>query len=593
MRDLHEKQLITGDYICVHGDVVANIPLHSALTAHKARRAKDKKNIMTMVLCEASNTNRTKSENVRPCFVLDIQTEQCIHYEEVRPRETARLDISEEVLKEHTEIEIRQDLIDCGIDICTPEVLAQWSDNFDWQVPRRGLLRGILKDYETYQLMIHTHVVPKGYAARAKNLQAYDLISKDVVSRWTYPLCPDTNLVPGQSYQLLKSNMYKEDGVVLARSSVISNKTVLGRGTSVGERSTVANSIIGRRCVIGDRVKINGAYLWDDATIGDDTIIDTAIVANKASIGKRCVIEKGALISYGVKIADGMRISSYKRVTKRKRKRSYDEEHTIEETTDPSIVGEGGEGFLLDLDEEEEDVEALLAGMQSVDLTIADESISDLESDAEDVEYDNPQKTSRTGSFASVGSEESSESKRNAADFHHEAANSIFDDLQKGTRQDEIQLELTALALASNTDAKQIRRAVGVAMSKHIATLHESGAALKDAVARTIPPYQRLVRGCVNIKKVDEQVEFLLFMQTDLVHRQQGDKILLFASNALATNDLIDADGFEQWWGDKRSSISERMEKVRAETKQLVDVLVYDDAETEEDDDDDDEEEED
>jgi translation initiation factor eIF-2B subunit epsilon len=93
-------------------------------------------------------------------------------------------------------------------------------------------------------------------------------------------------------------------------------------------------------------------------------------------------------------------------------------------------------------------------------------------------------------------------------------------------------------------------------------------------VAELIPKYKNLIEGCV--KTEEEQAEFMLFLQTDLTQRVQGEKILLFLSNALATNDLIEAEGFEQWWNDPRSSASEKLEEVRSETKQLVDVLCGD-----------------
>jgi translation initiation factor eIF-2B subunit epsilon len=210
-----------------------------------------------------------------------------VHYEQVRPREKTRLDIPEEAFQDNVEIDVRQDLIDCGIDICTPEVLAQWSDNFDWQMPRRGFLYGVLKDFETNNLTIHTHIVNEGYAARVKNLQAYDAVSKDIVSRWAFPFSPDINLLEDQSYQLGRGFVYREDGVIMARSSVASKKVVLGKATYIGEGTVITNSVIGRRCVIGSRVKIDGAYIWDDARIGDDTIIETAIIGNEARIGKK------------------------------------------------------------------------------------------------------------------------------------------------------------------------------------------------------------------------------------------------------------------------------------------------------------------
>lgn len=589
MRDLDHKELITGDFICVYGDVVANVPMEGAIAAHRARREKDKKNIMTMVLREAGDYHRTKSQNLRPAFVIDPQTKRCVHYEQLRPRESPRLDIGEEVLKDHLEVEVREDLIDCGIDICTPEVLAQYTDNFDWQLPRRGFLHGLLKDFETFQLMAHTHIVEQGYAARVKNLQAYDAVSRDVIGRWTYPLCPDTNMLSHQSYQMQKGNVYKENGVVLARSSIVNKKTVLGKATSVGDGTVISNSIIGQRCVIGKRVKIEGAYIWDDAKIGDDTTIDQSIIANEANVGKGCHVQSGALISYGVRIADSTTVKPSHRVTTLKRKREHEKNEAVKGITDHKVVGQGGEGFLLEADDEEEDdlVEGLIA--EDIYLTITDDSVSALDSDSDEDDSeidDRHRRSSRSESFASIGSDESGDAskKRAASDFHHEAVASIVDALQKEEEADTIQLELQALKLSSNAEDKQVRRAVAVSFMKRIASLVESGSSPKDAVNNVIPPNKLLIQRAVltDAEKFDEQAEFLLFVQSDLVHRGQGSKILLNAAYALSTEDLVEAEGFEMWWEDERSTASEGLREVRKETEPLVMALVGDDDEDEE-----------
>ena len=39
MRDLDSRGLLVGDFLLVYGDVVSNLPLESALAAHRARRA--------------------------------------------------------------------------------------------------------------------------------------------------------------------------------------------------------------------------------------------------------------------------------------------------------------------------------------------------------------------------------------------------------------------------------------------------------------------------------------------------------------------------------------------------------------------------
>ncbi|KAK4996815.1 hypothetical protein LTR28_000063, partial [Elasticomyces elasticus] len=340
MRDLDKRSILTGDFLVVYGDIVSNLPLGAALAAHRERRAKDKNAIMTMVLREAGDKHRTKTQGASPVFVIDPTKDRCLHYEQIRPRQSNHfLNLDPDILK-HDDLEIRQDLIDCGIDICTPDVLALWSDNFDYEAPRKGFLHSVLKDYELNGKTIHTHVVDEHYAARVKNLNAYDSISKDLISRWAYPLCPDSNLLKDQTYQLQKGNVYKEEGVILARSCTINRRTVIGKGTAVGDGSVVSNSIIGRRCLIGRNVTIDGAYIWDDAVVGDGSTVKDAIIANEAIVGKRCQVLPGALLSYNVRIADGTTLQGTARVTRFKRKRGYDGDEVAKGASDPKVVGE-------------------------------------------------------------------------------------------------------------------------------------------------------------------------------------------------------------------------------------------------------------
>lgn len=364
MRDLDSRSLLTGDFLLVYGDVVSNLPLESALAAHRARRVKDKNAIMTMVLREAGANHRTKARGTSPIFVIDPTKDRCLHFEQMPNRDqTHFLSIDPELLSSSQELEIRQDLIDCGIDICTPDVLALWSDNFDFQAPRKGFLHSVLKDYELNGKTFHTHIVSDHYAARVRNLHAYESVSKDIVSRWAYPLCPDSNLVQGQSYRLQKGNIYKEEGVILARDCVIGSKTVIGRGTSIGDKTIIKNSIIGRHCQIGRNVKIDGAYLWDYASVGDGSTISKSVVANEAAIGRRCTVEAGALISYGVTIGEGMTIRGEHRITRAKRRREGSED-VVRGKPDPAVVGPKGDGFEFQ-DSDEDDEDELVDGLVS------------------------------------------------------------------------------------------------------------------------------------------------------------------------------------------------------------------------------------
>lgn len=68
-------------------------------------------------------------------FVIDPETDQLLHYEPVTgfpPTRVAR--IPREVLNEHPECEIRYDLIDCSIDICSIEVSTDVANAFGTEV---------------------------------------------------------------------------------------------------------------------------------------------------------------------------------------------------------------------------------------------------------------------------------------------------------------------------------------------------------------------------------------------------------------------------------------------------------------------------
>ena len=299
MRDLHGRDLMKGDFLVVTGDIVSNLDLGLALTKHKARREKDKNAIMTMILREAGNADGQWKKKRRPVFVIDPRANRCLTYEELGPGgdEGHRLLLDPEFFSGHGEIDVREDLIDCHIDICTPEVLGQWSDNFDYQSLRTSFLFGVLKDYELNGKTIHTHIVADQYAARAKDLETYVSISKDISGRWIFPYCPDTNFFKGQSYHLTPQKNCLEDGVTLGRTTSVRGRTIIGRSTTVGEGTEVEASILGRGCKIGQNVHIHNAYIWDKVTILDGSTVSGSIIASGATIESDCKIESLSLIA--------------------------------------------------------------------------------------------------------------------------------------------------------------------------------------------------------------------------------------------------------------------------------------------------------
>ena len=596
LRDLDARDLITGDFLLVHGDLVSNLPIDDALARHRARRIADKNAIMTMVLRAGGlGPHRTKSQGITPVFVVDPARNRCLHYEEMHPLQVNKyVNIDPDLLSQHTEMEIRTDLIDCGIDICTPDVLALWAESFDYEVPRRHFLHGVLKDYELNGKTIHTEVVEDHYAARAFNLQSYEAISKDVLSRYTYPLVPDSNLLSGQSYGFEKGGICKETGVILARTCKVGKRTVLGKGTSIGDGSTISNSIIGRRCQIGKNVTIQDGYIWDDVVVGDSSKVNRAIIASEAVVGRNCTIQPGALLSYGVRIADSKEIFSNLRVTRAKRKSEddYDDNQPLESVpSESSVVGAGGEGYALvaDADDEEDSPAAFHTSLiySTAHLNVSVESISTLSSD---LSVATPTSRSRLSSFTGSLSDDDGGVGSSNENFHHEAVAGLLDTLREGKDFDSAKLEFMGLRLSNDATDHQIRRAIATAFTKRISQLVESekmtssNAATKAFGMSGAEKFLNEVAVGTE-KEVADQVDFIKALQKDLVHRASGQGILAVMCKELYQREVLEEEGFVEWWkeceelGEKEDL---EMRRVREKTGPFIEWLKNADSESEE-----------
>jgi translation initiation factor eIF-2B subunit epsilon len=610
LRDLDKRGLIGGDFFLVHGDLVANLSLDGVLAKHRARREANRDAIMTVVLREAGeDDHRTKAHGITPVFVVEPSTGRCLHYEETSPLQSDRYLTLDPTLLEQRAFDMRSDLIDCGIDICTPDVLALWSESFDYELPRKNFLHGVLKDWELNGKLIHAEIVDQGYAARASNLQMYDAISRDVLGRWTYPLVPDSNLVAGHSYKLLKHGACLEDGVTIAPKASVS-KSVVGKRTSFGVGTTVSNSIIGRRCKIGKNVRIENSFLWDDVVVDDGTTITHAILADSVVVGKEASVPPGSLLSFGVHLGSRVQLPS-------DRPQLICLVSADEQTlnTDHGLVGSDGKGarYSEAADEEEGDADEedasalqknLIYSLEGVNISVS--SISSLgshESEDSDDEGgsqgtslqhgDSEYHRSRLSSFAS------DDSATKSGAFHSDAVHGLLDALRADDTSDfdSAKLEFMGLRLANDASDHAMRRAVAVAFARRAAELVlESGLEPAKAADKAL----NAKRGATKfIREVGvgggetEQAEFALALQKGLLGvaalgPPKAGTLLSAMLQQLYSQDAMEEEGIMAWWADKRSAEGESMGAARERCRVLVEWLenADDDDDSEEEDDD-------
>lgn len=600
MRDLDAKQLITSDFLLVSGDVVSTLELHPILHQHRQRRQADKNAIMTMILRQASINHRTKCRAELGIFCIDPKTDRCVYYEEmVRHGRKKQISIPPELFKRHPQIEIRGDLIDCSIDICSPDVPALFTENFDYQHIRRHFVHGILQDYELYGKTIHCHVAKDNYAARVRSLRTYDAVSKDIIQKWSKHINPENGVFSGQKYQYQRGNIYKGDNVVLGRDCVVKPRTIIGGGTNIGEGSVVGSSVIGRNCKIGKNVVIEGAYIWDSVVVEDGCMVRNSIVADEAVLGSGSTVEDTAVVSYGVKLALGTTVTGHRRLTARKRVRppGHDEDdededdedasqEEDEDTADEAVVGIGGKGFLyLDSESEDEDsvkvVDSLGPIVSLEDLEPEDSSISALTSEEESAPVKQKRRRA-SGSYATSASEENEEDA-----WHKEAVISLRTALEKNHPVEVAGLELNSLRMASDANWHQVRRAAATAFVARLDDLMEQRQTATVACGQLWGRWGLLLNRMIH--GLEDQVDFLLLVQKECSIKGRGGTILLHSVQKLYDIDLIEEEAVNGWWQDERSVNGDDLVNVRKPTNAFITWLAEAESEGEDEDEDEDE----
>ena len=169
LREVFSKDMIEGDFVLMQGDVVSNLDLSKVMREHIERTKKNKKSIMTMVFKKASPSHATRSLEDDTIIVINKE-KRLIHFENSPNSVSIALDPL--IVAENDEAEVRYDLIDTRIDICTKQVLSLFEDNFDYKDIRSLFIKEVLES-EIYGNEIHINIIESEYAARVKDLKTY------------------------------------------------------------------------------------------------------------------------------------------------------------------------------------------------------------------------------------------------------------------------------------------------------------------------------------------------------------------------------------------------------------------------------------
>ncbi|EFJ09409.1 hypothetical protein SELMODRAFT_129936 [Selaginella moellendorffii] len=549
---------VLGDFVLVSGDTVSNMPLKEVIQEHKARRTKDKLAVMTMVVkrCKPSPlTHQTRLGNEELVLAIDPATKQLLHYGAPNKQRQSIL-LDKNLLAGRQGVRLHLDMQDCHIDICSPEVLMLFTDNFDYQQMRRDFVRGLLSD-EIMGNKVYTYEIFEDYATRIDNFRAYDVVSKDVLHRWTYPIVPEVSFSDSQAtVNLDRCNKYREQGATVSRNALIGENTFLGQGTTIGSHSKIKNSVIGRGCKIGENVIVEGSYIWDNVTIADNVQVIQSIICDGVLVKAGARLEPGVVLSFKVTIGESFTVPQYSkisRVPEPTEQDSSDEELEYADSTGDDSggriyisankvqVGQDGAGYrwFKDAvhDEEWKQSVAAISGEKIKELMAKQEQEED---DIQDVDVI-PEEKLLSDEEESVDEDDN---------FEKEVEEN-FKRAVNGVKLENVVLEVNSLKLGYNKAFSDCAGAMFRAMlNLALETPHSTAAELLSTTKQVISKWSTLFRNF--LKSEDDQIEVLLkFEELCLESASEFSPLFSKVVEELYDKDLVSEEAVMSWASEK------------------------------------------
>ncbi|KAK4798811.1 hypothetical protein SAY86_031137 [Trapa natans] len=586
LRLIYERNVIHGDFILISGDTLSNMSLNRALQEHKERKKKDSNAVMTMVIKRSKLSPVTQQSRLGTdelFMAIDPDTKQLLYYEENTNHLKGTLSLDKMLLIDNPSITLHNDMQDCFIDICSPEVLSLFTDNFDYQHLRRHFVKGLLVD-DIMGYKIYTHEIHSSYAARVDNYRSYDTISKDIIQRWTYPLVPDVLLFGNSATKLEREGIYRATEIVQSRSAQIGPLTVIGNGTRIGNNTKITNSVIGKGCSIGSNVLIEGSYIWDNVTVEDGCQLKHSIVCDGVVIKSGSVLSPGVVLSFKVVVGQNFTVPAYSKVSLLPQPTKQDSDEELEYADNNSDIetspiagahdnlngeltsdltdmqssaaeelGSGGAGYIWSICEgaSEEEWRHSVAPVPAEKLAEISQTIDD----DLDFSYQDGNAPASSGELKPGGLSDSDDddvdANNDSAYFEKEVEATFLRAVHENVKVDHVILEVNSLKLSYNMEFAACAGAIFYSMMKlALGTPYNSSAELYNAVVNVLTSWKRLLKSYLSGK--DEEIEIILKFEemcSELAKELSPlfTKILCF----LYDKDMISEDAILDWESEK------------------------------------------
>lgn len=284
MRALDNYAVIRSTFILLSVDVIGNVNFIPLVEKFKSIQSVDKE-IAMMVLFKEVGNQRPDLHN--DFIVAHNSKNRIIHYQ---VQKSKNIELPMDVLLEQEFIDVRNNLLNPGLAICSVAVPPLFSENFDFQTIT-DFIRGLLMNEEILKSTVYCEIL-KGnqYIANVRNWPMYQVISRDIIQRWLYPIVPD--LLDKYSYK--KNSNYHNTN--LSKGCKLGTDVVIGARTKLEKNVKIDRSVIGNNCSIGENVVIENSYIFDSVKIDENCTIRNSVISHTCVVKRNSIVDNGCVI---------------------------------------------------------------------------------------------------------------------------------------------------------------------------------------------------------------------------------------------------------------------------------------------------------
>lgn len=398
LRELFKESIISSDFVLIRGLTISNFSLEHAISTHALNKKQDKNCLVTSVFKKFKNEYNNKTNYDNNVLITDSKTNRILQYESTDNVKRIKLNSNVKFstkLNSNSSFEVKSNIYDTFLDICAPEILNHFTDNFDYAEMRDDLYKNYLCSEMYLDTFYYYEIGGNDFCNTVKNMESYLKVTFELINRWAYPLFSLDNISLSQKlgikYVYTHNNVYLGTGkestgftshLNLARLSSISDfrtssqahnndgnsiqvsadyttniaKSVVGSHSYLAPNTTITNSIIGKRCGIGKNTIIKNSVLLEDCEIGENIIIENSVICSRTKVRTGIILIKNSYLGEGLDIhEDNERIDLINRFQIENLRMYNDEENTKNLASTMNKVNENLDNILDSEDEDKSD----------------------------------------------------------------------------------------------------------------------------------------------------------------------------------------------------------------------------------------------